>query len=137
LLSRPQSADGPRPSRRPVPVPLRDRDAKFTAAFDTVFSAAGIEIIKSPPQAPRANAHAERWVGTIRRECLDRILITGERHLAAVLDQYAAHYNGHRPHRSLGQRPPTPRSHLANRPAANVHRRPILGGLINEYMQAA
>jgi hypothetical protein len=76
-------------------------------------------------------------VGTIRRECLDRILITSERHLAVVLDQYTAHYNGHRPHRSLGQRPPAPRSQIANQPAANVQRRPILGGLINEYGQAA
>jgi putative transposase len=116
---------------------LRDRDAKFTDVFDTVFSAAGVVVIKTPPQSPRANAHAERWVGTIRRECLDRILITGERHLAMVLAQYTAHYNGHRPHRSLGQRPPAPRSQIANQPAANVQRRPILGGLINEYAQAA
>jgi putative transposase len=80
---------------------LRDRDARFTAVFDTVFTAAGIDIVKTPPQAPKANAYAERWVGTVRRECLDRILITGERHLAAVLDTYTTHYNGHRPHRAL------------------------------------
>ena len=116
---------------------LRDRDAKFTAVFDAVFTAADIEVIRTPPQAPRANAHAERWVGTIRRECLDRILIIGERHLATVLDGYTAHYNGHRPHRSLCQRPPAPRSQLVDRPATKVQRRPILGGLINEYAQAA
>jgi putative transposase len=116
---------------------LRDRDAKFTDVFDTVFSAAGVAVIKTPPQAPRANAHAERWVGTIRRECLDRILITSERHQATVLAQYTAHYNGHRPHRSLGQRPPAPRSRSTNRPGANVQRQPVLGGLINEYAQAA
>ena len=116
---------------------LRDRDAKFSAAFDAVFTGAGIEVIKTPPHAPRANAYAERWVGTVRRECLDRILITGERHLAAVLDAYTGHYNEHRPHRSLGQRPPTPRSQLPNRPATTVQRHPILGGLINEYAQAA
>jgi putative transposase len=116
---------------------LRDRDAKFTAAFDRVLTAADIEVVKTPPQAPRANAYPERWVGTVRRECLDRILITGERHLATVLDRYTTHYNGHRPHRSLGQRPPTPRSQLPNRPATTAQRRPILGGLINEYAQAA
>src|SRR5215213_6334735 len=112
-------------------------DAKLTAAFDTVFAAAGIEIIKSPPQAPRANAFAERWVGTARRECTDRMLIIGERHLAAVLATYAAHYNQHRPHRSLGQRPPEPRPQVASSTTAKVQRRQILGGLINEYSQAA
>ena len=116
---------------------LRDRDAKFTAAFDTVFTAAGIDVIRTPPQAPRANAFAERWVGTVRRECTDRILIVGERHLTSVLTEYTAHYNGHRPHRSLGQRPPNPPSPVVDLAAARVRRRPILGGLINEYAQAA
>ena len=116
---------------------LRDRDAKFTAVFDTVFTAAGVQVIKTPPQAPRANAFAERWVGTVRRECTDRILVVGERHLATVLATYSAHYNEHRPHRSLGQRPPTPRSDLINPTAAKVRRRSILDGLINEYAQAA
>jgi putative transposase len=72
---------------------LRDRDTKFTAAFDAVFTAADIDIIRTPPQAPRANAHAERWVGTVRRECTDRMLILGQRHLTAVLTEYARHYN--------------------------------------------
>jgi transposase InsO family protein len=121
---------------------LRDRDTKFTAAFDTVFTAAGIEVIKTPPQAPRANAFAERWVGTARRECTDRMLIVGERHLAAVLATYAAHYNHHRAHRSLGQRSPEPRpqvvvTQVASSTTAKVQRHPILGGLINEYSQAA
>jgi putative transposase len=116
---------------------LRDRDTKFTAAFDTVFIGAGIEVIKTPPQAPRANAFAERWVGTVRRECTDRMLIAGERHLSAVLTSYTAHYNQHRPHRSLGQRPPVPGSPVCHVPAAKLRRRPVLNGLINEYSQAA
>src|SRR4051812_24012294 len=116
---------------------LRDRDAKFTTVFDAAFAAEGIDVIKTPPQAPRANAFAERWVGTVRRECTDQMLIVGERHLAAVLGEYTAHYNAHRPHRSLGQRPPQPRSHVSHVTAAKVRRRPILDGLINEYEQAA
>jgi putative transposase len=105
----------------------------FTTAFDAVFAAADIEVIQTPPQAPRANAFAERWVGTVRRECTDRMLIVGERHLAAVLSEYAAHYNGHRPHRSLGQQPPKPAPQVVARGAGRVHRRPILAGLIYEY----
>jgi hypothetical protein len=116
---------------------LRDRDTKFTGAFDAVFAGAGIEVIKTPPRAPRANSYAERWVGTARRECTDRMLIVGERHLVAVLREYVAHYNGHQPHRSLGQRPPNPPPHVVDLVTARVHRRPILGGLINEYSQAA
>jgi transposase InsO family protein len=116
---------------------LRDRDAKFTAAFDTVFTTAGIEVIRTPPQAPRANAFADCWVGTVRRECTDRMLITGEQHLRTVLTDYTSHYNEHRPHRSLGQRPPRPRSRVAALAAVSVRRRSILDGLINEYSQAA
>jgi transposase InsO family protein len=85
----------------------------------------------------RANAFAERWVGTARRECTDRMLIISERHLAAVLDEYTRHYNHHRPHRSLGQRPPNPPPHVVDLVTARVHRRPILGGLINKYSQVA
>jgi transposase InsO family protein len=116
---------------------LRDRDTKFTNTFDAVFTAEGIDVIQTPPQAPRANAFAERWVGTVRRECTDRMLIVNERHLATVLAEYTAHYNGHRPHRSLGQQPPAPAPHVVDLNAARVHRRPILDGLINEYSQAA
>jgi putative transposase len=116
---------------------LRDRDTKFTTAFDTVFTAAGIDVLRTPPQAPRANAYAERWVGTVRRECTDRILIAGERHLTSVLTEYTTHYNDHRPHRSLDQRPPNPPPQVVDLNAARVRRRPILGRLINEYSQAA
>ena len=104
---------------------LRDRDAKFTTAFDTVFTAAGIDVLRTPPQAPRANAYAERWVGTVRRECTDRMLIVGERHLTKVLTEYTEHYNGHRQHRSLGQRPPNPPPpQVVDLTAARVQRRP-------------
>ena len=86
---------------------IRDRDAKFTAAYDAVFAAADARIIKTPVRAPRANAIAERWIASARRECLDRMLITSERHLQLVLSEYVDHHNTHRPHRTCGRtRPP-------------------------------
>jgi len=80
---------------------VRDRDAKFTAAFDMVLAAEGIQVLRTPVRAPRANAYAERWVGTVRREVLDRMLIFGHRHLERALGEYVLHYNRHRPHRAL------------------------------------
>jgi putative transposase len=117
---------------------IRDRDAKFTAAFDAVFTAVGVRSIRTPVRAPRANAIAERWVGSARRECLDRMLITSERHLRLVLGEYIDHYNQHRPHRVLQQSPPAGRPHPPA-PGANVRvlRRDRLGGLIREYSQVA
>jgi putative transposase len=119
---------------------LRDRDSKFNAAFDAVFTAVGLEILRTPPQAPRANAIAERWVGTVRRECTDRILITGERHLHVVLDEYVRHYNAHRPHRGIGLETPvpaTPAPLIGLRVGGSVERVDVLGGLIHEYHRAA
>jgi putative transposase len=116
---------------------IRDRDAKFTAAFDAVFASADIRIIRTPVRTPRANAVAERWIGTLRRECLDHLLITGERHLAAVLREYVDHYNTHRPHRSLHQHPPFCRTPPGSRATIRPLRRSRLGGLIHEYMQVA
>jgi putative transposase len=100
---------------------VRDRDSKFTRAFDEVFRSEGIRVIKAPVRAPKARAQAERWVGSVRRECLDRLLILGRRHLELVIKTYALHYNEQRPHRSLGQRPPL--SQLPPSPGASNGRR--------------
>jgi transposase InsO family protein len=118
---------------------IRDRDSKFTHEFDEVFRSEGIRVIKAPVRAPKARAHAERWVGSVRRECLDRLLILGRRHLQHVLVAYVRHFNEHRPHRGLGQRPPL----SDEQPIADVidldrlRRRDVLGGLIHEYQLAA
>ena len=107
---------------------IRDRDSKFTAAFDGVFAGNGTRVLRTPVQAPRANSYAERFVGTLRRECLDHMLILGEWHLRSVLAEYARHYNGHRPHQSLQQEPPLspvrpcPRHHFQNRAQADPRR---------------
>jgi transposase InsO family protein len=110
---------------------------QFTALFDAVLAEAGIEAVKIPPRSPRANAYAERFVLTARTEVTDRILVFGERHLRTVLDQYATHYNGRRPHRSRQLRPPRPDHLPADLSQARIRRRPVLGGLINEYERAA
>jgi transposase InsO family protein len=116
---------------------IRDRDAKYTAAFDAVFTAAGIAVVRTPPRSPRANAHAERFVGTLRRECLDHLLIYGQRHLRSILTDYGQHYNTHRPHQGRALRPPShdPR-HVVDL-TARIQRRTALKGLLNEYRRAA
>jgi putative transposase len=119
---------------------IRDRDAKFTRAFDEVWRSTGVEIIRTPVQAPNANAVAERWVGTVRRECLDRLLIVGCRQLLGVLRVYVEHYNRHRPHRSLGHMAPVPsvpREPRSGPILDGLRRRDLLGGLIHEYEPAA
>jgi putative transposase len=116
---------------------IRDRDSKFTATFDAVFASADIRIVPTPARAPRANAIAERFIGTLCRECLDHLLIAGPRHLAAVLQEYIAHYNSHRPHRALHQQPPEGRTPPPSGATIRPLRRGRLGGLVHEYVQAA
>ncbi len=116
---------------------IRDRDTKYTAVYDGVFSSEGIEVLRSPP---RANAYAERWVRTVRRECLDRMLIYNARHLLAVLGEFVTHYNEHRPHQRLDQRSPDAvdtSPDLTDFASVRVRRRKILNGLISEYSEAA
>jgi putative transposase len=115
---------------------IHDRDAKFCHAFDEVFRSEDITVIRTPIQAPNANAHAERWVRTLRVDCLDRILILGRRHLQHVLRIYRQHYNEHRPHRALRLLPPNGRDPTPLNAAARLHRRNLLGGLIHEYEAA-
>jgi len=116
---------------------VRDRAGQFTASFDAVLASAGIEAVKIPPQSPRANAYAERFLLTARTEVTDRMLIFGERHLPTVLAEYEAHYNGRRPHRSRQLRPPRPDHPAADLSRERIKRRPVLGGLISEYERAA
>jgi putative transposase len=117
---------------------VRDRAAKFAAAFDAVFAAAGVEVVKIPPRVPQANGYAERWVRTVRAECLDWTLIWSQRHLHHVLSEYLSHYNAARPHRGIDLQTPVPMD--APPPAGladEVTRIDVLGGLIHEYRRAA
>ncbi|MFC5058369.1 integrase core domain-containing protein [Saccharothrix xinjiangensis] len=125
---------------KPLRFLLRDRDGKYGQAFDAVFQADDIRVIKNAPQAPRMNAHCERVIDTIRRELLDHILITGEAHAQRVLTTYEDHYNRHRPHQARDQLPPEAQQHPAAVHDLDPHRllrTRILGGLINEYKDAA
>jgi transposase InsO family protein len=116
---------------------IRDRAGQFSTSFDAVLASAGIEAVKTPPRSPRANAFAERFVLTARTEVTDRMLIFGERHLRTVLAEYEAHYNGRRPHRSRQLRPPRPDHPVADLSQQQIRRRPVLGGLLNEYERVA
>jgi putative transposase len=116
---------------------VRDRAGQFTTSFDAVFADAGITVVKIPPRCPRANCYAERLALTVRTELTDRMLIFGEQHLRRVLAAYAAHYNTQRPHRAQQLRPPRPTSPVPEPVQGRVRRRPVLGGLINEYQTAA
>ena len=121
---------------------IHDRDAKFSRAFDSLLESEKIKVIRTPVRAPNANAHMERWVGSVRRECLDRLLIVGRRHLEHVLHVYIRHYNAARPHRALDLQPPnstapSPLGPELTAPIPAVHRRDLLGGLIHEYEAVA
>jgi putative transposase len=119
---------------------VRDRDAKFSRAFDDVVRSEGAEMLVTPVRAPTANAYAERWVGTVRVECLDWLLIVGRGHLEQVLRVYVQHYNQHRPHRALSlHAPDTPAEPIVvgQDRQGTVHRRDLLGGLVHEYQRAA
>ena len=118
---------------------IHDRDAKFALAFDRVFGSEGVEVLRTPIRAPKANAHAERFVGSVRRECLDWVVIAGRRQLEHVLRTYVEHYNRHRPHRALELHPPEPRgpTRATALQLRALQRRDLLGGLIREYEAAA
>jgi transposase InsO family protein len=124
----------------PVRFLVRDRDTKFIGAFDEVFRSEAVRVLRTPPRAPRANAYAERWIRTVRTECLDWLLILNRTHLERVLRIYGRHYNHQRPHRGLRLVPPAGPHQLpltASAVPADVYRRDLLGGLLHEYYQAA
>jgi len=121
---------------------IHDRDTKFPRAFDALLASENVQVVRTPIQAPNANAHIERWVGSVRRECLDRLLIVGRRQLEHVLRVYIRHYNSGRPHRALNLRPPdarvfSPVGSDSTMAALHVRRRDLLGGLIHEYEPVA
>jgi putative transposase len=125
---------------RPVRFLIRDRDGTFRRGFDDVFRSEGTKVLVTPGQAPNANAYAERWVRTVRSECLDWLLIMGRGHLEQVLRVYLDHYNAHRPHRALELNPPAPSTRLTltnEDQDGRIQRRDRLGGLLHEYRRAA
>ena len=114
---------------------IHDRDTKFSAAFDTVFSSEEVTIIRTPVHAPNANAVAERWIRSVREECLDKLIILGEAHLRQVLRAYVGYYNAARPHQGIGQPCPVPRETSAR--DGPIERRDILGGVLHDYYRRA
>ena len=150
ILGRPATRPEPGPPSKPAPCSwtsttapppfrflVRDRAGQFTASFDAVLAGAGIDTVRIPPRCPRANCFAERFVLTARTELTDRILIFSERHLRTVRARYSTHYNRRRPHRALQIQPPHPDHPAPDLASRRIRRRPILGGLINEYEPAA
>jgi putative transposase len=136
----PQTGHPARRSSRAAALLVHDRDAKFSAAFDEVFRTEGVAVIRTPFKVPNANAHAERWVRTVRAECLDWLPIVGRRQLERVLCTYVDHYNRKRPHRALGLVAPHPPGEpipVGDASPAHVGRRDRLGGLLHEYERAA
>jgi putative transposase len=114
---------------------IRDNDGKYGAAFDAVLASEGIEVVHTPVRAPRANAYAERWVRSVREECLDQLIVVNEAHLKAVLREYEHFFNTARPHQGIGQKipDPPPESSISGK----VKRRDLLGGVLHDYYRAA
>ena len=119
----------------PIRFLIHDNDSKFTEVFDTVFASERIKVIHTPYRAPNANAYAERWVRTVREECLDKILILNEAHLHRVMREYVAYYNEARPHQGIEQQTPVPKSVSDTR--GPVRCRNVLGGIIHDYYREA
>lgn len=124
-----------RDEQQPIRFLIRDRDTKFTAAFDQVFASEGIEIVRTPYRTPQANGFAERWIRSVRTECLDRLLIVSEGHLRAVMREYVSYYNSARPLYSIEQRCPIPITRRARE--GPVKRRDVLGGIVHDYFRDA